>query len=224
MKLLDLFCCEGGAGAGYSRAGFDVTGVDVVDRTGAYPYRFVQADALEYLAEHGHEYDAIHASPPCQAFTSLGSLSDNVHPDLLTPTLALLVDETKPWVVENVVGAPVPNPFTLCGSMFGLGAVCEDGVYRQLRRHRRFASNLLIMVDECNHVGNPVGVYGMGGAGGRNKSGNGSQGVRGYKAGLAVARVAIGMPWGSRYGVSQSIPPVYTEYIGEFLIDALKGS
>jgi DNA (cytosine-5)-methyltransferase 1 len=39
-----------------------------------YPFEFVQADALEYVAAHGHEYDVIHASPPCHAYTRLRRL------------------------------------------------------------------------------------------------------------------------------------------------------
>ena len=68
-KLLDLFCCQGGASAGYVAAGFDVVGVDL-DPQPRYPYEFHQADALDYLGAHGWEFDAIHASPPCQAFTN----------------------------------------------------------------------------------------------------------------------------------------------------------
>ena len=67
-RLLDLFCGAGGAGMGYHRAGFDVTGVDIKPQKN-YPFAFVQGDALAYVREHGHEYDAIHASPPCQAYT-----------------------------------------------------------------------------------------------------------------------------------------------------------
>lgn len=91
--LLDLFCCQGGAGEGYRRAGFEVTGVDVEPQP-LNPGKVIVADALEYLAEHGHEYDAIHASPPCQRYTTGGRV--------------------------NVPGAPMRTDLLLCGSMFGL--------------------------------------------------------------------------------------------------------
>src|SRR5262245_25485587 len=67
-RLLDLVCWAGGAATGYHRAGFDVVGVDNRPRSN-YPFDLVQADALEYLAAHGREFDAIHASPPCQRFS-----------------------------------------------------------------------------------------------------------------------------------------------------------
>ena len=44
-RLLDLFCCAGGAGMGYHRAGFDVTGVDVVTHP-RNPHPVIEADAL----------------------------------------------------------------------------------------------------------------------------------------------------------------------------------
>jgi len=66
-RLLDAFCCQGGAGMGYSRAGFDVTGIDI-ELQQRYPFAFFQGDAVAYIREHGHEYDAIHASPPCQHY------------------------------------------------------------------------------------------------------------------------------------------------------------
>lgn len=105
-RLLDLFCGAGGCSAGYDRAGFDVTGVDVVPQP-RYPFAFHQGDALEYVAAHGHEYDAIHASPPCQSYTPLRALSpDKEYPDLVAVTRAALEATGRPWVIENVPGAP----------------------------------------------------------------------------------------------------------------------
>ena len=108
---------------GLHRAGFDVTGVDIEPQK-HYPFTFVQADALEYLAAHGQEYDAIHASPPCQRYTTLRKMwNAREHPDLVTPTRAALQSTGRPWAMENVMGAPFQHAVILCGSMFRLS--CE---------------------------------------------------------------------------------------------------
>ena len=134
-KLLDLFCGAGGCSVGYHRAGFDVTGVDARPQP-SYPFAFVQADALAYLGEHGREYDAVHASPPCQRYSIARRIHGNgeTHPDLLEPTRAALVSNGRPWIIENVPGAPVRFPVLLCGLMFGL----------RVFRHRLFESSVLL--------------------------------------------------------------------------------
>lgn len=108
-RLLDLFCGAGGAGMGYHRAGFDVVGVDINPQPD-YPFTFHQADALEFLAEHGHEYDAIHASPPCQDHSTLRSRTvDHGTAHLLADALDALDALGSPYVVENVMGAKMPH-------------------------------------------------------------------------------------------------------------------
>ncbi len=132
-SLLDLFCGGGGAAMGYSRAGFtEIVGVDNQPQKN-YPFEFVQADALEYLTEHGHEFDAIHASPPCQGYSimrNLPWLRDKEYPLLIDPVRELLEATGKPWVIENVMGAHLPAGW-LCGTMFGL----------PFYRHRAFETN-----------------------------------------------------------------------------------
>lgn len=214
-KLLDLFCGEGGCSAGYTAAGFDVFGVDLWPKP-RYPYPFHQGDALEYLTAHGHEYDVIHASPPCKSENPLRHLHDVEHPDLLTPTLAALRAQSLPWVVENVSGTEkLPGALMLCGAAFGLGAKCEDGVWRPLKRHRLFESSVFLMGNGCACSGaTPVGVYGHGG-------GMSNVGLGQWQASAAVANEALGTPWMSRAGSSQAIPPAYTQFIGEQLLAAL---
>ncbi len=212
-RLLDLYCCEGGAAVGYHRAGFDVVGVDHVQQA-RFPFAFVQADALEYLAAHGIEFDAIHASPPCQAYSSLKNIRrfrSKKHPALISTTLALLEATGKPYILENVPGAHLKTHVVLCGSMFGLGAWC-DGAFHQLRRHREFACSFFFLMGlQCQHVGRPVGVYGNGGAHRRIKD---QPGINGFTGNAAERRSAMGIDWMTRYGLSQAVPPAYTDYLG----------
>ena len=213
-RLLDLFCGAGGCAVGYHRAGFDVVGIDLHPQPN-YPFEFVQADALEFMREGGgawgaRQFDAIHASPPCQAYSALRTLSDNEHADLVGPTRELLEATGLPYVIENVPGSPVRRDFILCGSMFGLGATCRDGIWRQLRRHRWFETNFGFgLVPSCQHQGQPVGVYGHGGGG---------QMTRGYKATKSEAEACLGIDWMDRRELSQAIPPAFAQYVGEHLL------
>ncbi len=153
-RLLDLFCCAGGAGEGYRRAGFDVTGVDNRPQKNN-PHTFILADALEYCADHGHEYDVIHASPPCQKYSTITPKANRGnHPDLIAPVRELLLATGKPFVIENVGGArkELMNPFMLCGTMFGLRTPCGA----ELQRHRHFESNVFMMSPACRHGYGPV--------------------------------------------------------------------
>ena len=140
-RLLDLFCGAGGAAVGYHRAGFDVTGVDINPQP-RYPFEFHQADAIHYLAEHWQEFDAVHASPPCQSYsTGVSSKSSKWVPTLGKDEPALigavherLVHLELPWVIENVMGARKHMPglwFVLCGAMFD----------RPIPRHRVFSTS-----------------------------------------------------------------------------------
>lgn len=142
-RLLDLFCCAGGAAMGYHRAGFDVVGVDINPQPN-YPFEFHQADAMTFPLEG---FDAIHASPPCQHYSVATKWRGDPtsHPDLLQPTIDRLSAHGAPFVVENVPGAPMAADLMLCGSMFGL----------KVRRHRLFMVRPTIawMTPPCHHVG-----------------------------------------------------------------------
>ena len=205
-RILDLYSGAGGAAFGDHRAGFDGVGVDINPQP-RYPFEHHVSDALEYLAEHGHEFDAIHASPPCKSENDLRHLSDVEHPNLLGPTLQALSGQHIPWVVENVESThQMPGALVLCGTEFGL----RSGS-RWLKRHRRFQSNVPLMgAGGCNCRGRRIGgVYGTGGGG---------QMTRGYKFRPAEAREAMGIDWMGQDGLSQAIPPAYTHFIGEQLM------
>lgn len=225
-RLLDLYCGAGGAGMGYYRAGFDVTGVDNRQMP-RYRFEFIQADALEYLRQHASEYDCIHASPPCQAHSIMrkGRWQDRDHPDLIPVTRDLLVASGKPYVIENVVGAPLLNPFMLCGTMFGLRTSCGS----QLRRHRLFECPWIFdLLPPCSHNnGSAIGVYGGGQHPDRRRPATigvyGSAGGASTRDGVAHfgtsdRRQAMGIDWMIGDELSQAIPPVYCEWIGERLI------
>lgn len=224
MRLLDLFCGAGGAAEGYHRAGFDrILGIDLADQ-GRYPFNFYRADALEVLdnlRDFG-EFDAIHASPPCQAYSVLRRANPGTeYPDLIAPVRDRLERSGLPWIIENVPGSPLRDPIVLCGSMFGLGA--GD---RQLRRHRLFESNLCLLAPECDHRGEAIGVYG-GGAVGRYTFDHGGrrdyyQRRGGYQGTMAEKREAMGISWMVQREISQAIPPAYTEFVGRQLIAALE--
>jgi hypothetical protein len=105
--LLDLFCGLGGASRGYQDAGFDVVGVDIKPQPD-YPYELVQGDAVVYLLQHGRQFDAVHASPPCQASSAATKGNrkragwSDTHVDLIPLTRAALNYVGVPYVIENV--------------------------------------------------------------------------------------------------------------------------
>lgn len=206
-RLLDLFCCQGGAGEGYSRAGFDVTGVDISPQP-RNPHRFIRADALEFVAEHGREFDAIHASPPCQAHTTLRTLQgDREYPELIEPTRALLRASGLPYVIENVEGAPLENPIRICGSGIGLSMI---------RRHRLFECSFPVMGVPCAHGLAEKRFPALNAAGrtaGARASVLGVYGTGGQK-GAELWPEAMGIDWMDQAGLAQAIPPAYTEHVG----------
>lgn len=169
-RLLDMYCGAGGCSLGYERSGFEVVGVDLNPKCERHYRRvcageFIAADALEYVREHGHKFDAIHASPPCQAHTSLRALQpDKTYPDLIPATRAALIATGKPYVIENVPRAPLGGGSTyllmLCGTMFGL--VTPDGS-AEIRRHRLFETNWCFgLRPACQHGGEAISVSGTG--------------------------------------------------------------
>lgn len=220
LRLLDLFCNAGGAATGYARVGFDVTGVDI-ERQPHYPFTFHQADAMTFPLAG---FDAIHASPPCQAYSVTKHTHGKSHPDLLAPTRERLVRSGVPWVIENVVGAPMRDPLMLCGTMFDLTAVDHDGTVLFLRRHRLFeSSELLFAPGPCRCSEFKARGWKVGGVyGGGSQDRQHAQFVRrgGYTPKAPVRRSLMGMSWTTQDELSQAIPPAYTEWIGAQLARA----
>jgi DNA (cytosine-5)-methyltransferase 1 len=214
VRLLDLFCGAGGAAMGYHRAGFDeIVGVDIKPQP-RYPFTFVQGDALEYAREHGREFDAIHASPPCQKYSwSAKRWRDVERADLVEATRDVLRAIGKPFVIENVIGAPVLRQSVLCGTMFGL----------KVLRHRLFESDGLLFTPFHPEHGGTVGngdFVTVAGHGGNNRKGCG---------GRRHKQQAMGIDWMNDHELNEAIPPAYTEYayteyIGKQLLRQLSGT
>ena len=174
-----------------------------------YPYEFHKANALSYPLEG---FDIIHASPPCHAFSALRAIHpEREYPDLVPAIRARLLEAGVPYVLENVVGAPLLSPTLLCGAYFGLGAHCADGRYRPLKRHRIFETPIMLMGAGCAcGPTEPLGVYGKGG-----------RQVRGYMGTRTECAAAMDISWMSRAELSQAIPPAYTHWIGTALLEQL---
>lgn len=221
--LLDLYSGAGGCAVGYDRAGFDVTGVDIAFQK-RYPFRFIQADALEYVAVHGHEYDCIHASPPCQGYSRMRHLpwlKGREYPMLIEATRVALQVTGKPYIIENVEGAPLKNVVMLCGTMFGL----------KVYRHRLFETSFFTLSFPHTKHREVIGHGRMlndRAAASRNgwvslpsktprnglRRSDGMVVVAGHFAGQDAAKAAMGIDWMTRDELAQAIPPAYTEWLG----------
>lgn len=215
-RLLDAFCCSGGATRGYQLAGFHVTGVDLVASPNYIGDDFHQGDAVQFIRDRGHEFDTIHASPPCQSSSALtkGTNRGRVYPDLIPATRDALSLTGRPWVLENVQGSAVRRDLTLCGEMFGLGVI----------RHRYFEVDgfPVLQPPHVKHRGRVAGwrhgvrydgpyfaVYGDGGG----------------KGTIAEWQQAMGITWtDDRLELAEAIPPLYTHHIGALLLESLEAS
>ncbi|WP_339283723.1 DNA cytosine methyltransferase [Paenibacillus sp. FSL R5-0486] len=224
-KLLDLFCKAGGCSAGYAKAGFEVVGVDIKPQPN-YPYEFIQADALEILKDKAFiaQFDVLTASPPCQAHSKAKSLSVarnggkyGDHLDLIPDTRRLLQETGKPYIIENVAGAPLIDPVKLFGSQFAK-------LYTQ--RERWFESNIPLVEPDVprEKMKTPAAGNGIGEDGSISICGSG--GVRGLNAkqiklywGFAMG----GIDWMSRDELAEAIPPAYTEFLGKQVREYIRG-
>lgn len=210
-RLLDLFCCAGGAGVGYHRAGFEVVGVDINPQP-RYPFKFIQADVMHLDLQILRSFDAIHASPPCQSYSDLAKRNGNGDkwPRLIEPVREMLQHSGRPYVIENVEGSPLIDPVVLCGTMFP-----------ELRvlRHRLFEASFFIL--EPPHPRHPLvhtfdkrkNHYGK-----TNEWKDYVQVTGGGNCTLAAARAAMGIDWMTKNELNEAIPPAYTEYVGAALM------
>jgi DNA (cytosine-5)-methyltransferase 1 len=219
-RLLDLFCGAGGAAAGYAAAGFDVLGVDIKQQK-HYPYEFMQADVLALHDWFLLQFDAIHASPPCQGYSSMRHApAGKEHPKLIPEVRRLLRATGKPYVIENVeqAGWDMVDPIRLCGTMFGLW---WDQF--ELQRHRLFESNFLIVPPHrCWHRFPAIGVYGghvrcrSAAAGGRRSTDFDGENKK------KLAALVLGIDWMTLAEMSEAIPPAYTREVGLQLLRHLE--
>ncbi len=206
-RIADLFCGAGGAGMGLHRAGFEVVGFDIAPQK-HYPFEFHQENALTVDLS---SFDAIWASPPCQAYTSMRAFGKGAGvgaPDLIPDTRVLLEASMLPWLIENVPGAPLRIPYRLCGSSFNLG----------VRRHRLFETNRRFEIPGCRHGGRlrPIAVYGD------HPQGSQEHTYRVNRArSLTEGQVAMGIDWMTWKELTQAVPPAYSEYLGRQLRNAL---
>jgi DNA (cytosine-5)-methyltransferase 1 len=206
MRVLDLFCCQGGAAAGYVAAGFEVVGVDINPQP-RYPYKFVQGDAISFLLAHGHEYDFVHASCPCQRYSATQRLRNNDHPDLISPTREAMLKVGVPGVIENVPDAApkLRNPITLCGAAFGLHTY----------RHRLFEAVGGWKLPQPEHAPHTKKTVKMGRP---LKPGDFYHAVGNF-TNPDYARADMGVQWMSRDGVRECIPPAYSKWVGRQFVE-----
>ena len=221
---LDLYCGAGLVADGLLAAGCAVVGVDLFPQP-RFPGPFLQHDALSLDPRFLDMFRFIWASPPCLKDTVMkhapGAKGD-AHPDLIAPTRQVLqrwaARTGGKYVIENVETAPLLNPVTLCGSMFGLG-VSDGGLRYHLERHRKFETNWPLAAPcACRHMKPVVGVYG-GHARNRSKAHGGRSTrdpwTRSHPEIMAEAMGVERLLTGAE--ISQGIPPAYARFIAEQL-------
>ena len=210
-KLLDLFCGADGAAAGYHRTGFDVVGFDINPQPN-YPFKFVKMDALEVDLDI---CDAIHASPPCQNYcwcTTKARNEGKTYPDLIEPVRKLLIESGKPYVIENVVGAPLINPTYLEGTMFGLNVIRRSCFETNWWLPQPMYLKRKKPIKQLSKIG-PTRIL--------QKSAYcqvTTSGSDGWSCRLADFQDAMNINWMTRAEITQAIPPAYSEYIGRYLM------
>lgn len=210
-RLLDLYCCAGGATRGYQQAGFHVTGVDIQPQPNYCGDEFHQADAIEYIKAHGHEYDVITGSPPCQAHSPLNAYNKKTYPQLIGPTREAMIAAGRPYVIENVEAArpELIDPVLLCGPMFEL----------RMYRHRLFEAGGGFTFTPPPHPAHEALCIRNGYLPTTERPFMSIHGGKHSRAWLEAAKDAMDMPWVQTIReVCEAIPPAYTRHIGEALM------
>ncbi|MFE3825233.1 DNA methylase [Streptomyces sp. NPDC059092] len=211
-RLLDAFCCIGGAARGYQEAGFHVTGVDVRPQPDYCGDVFHQGDAIEFIRAHGRDFDFIHTSPPCQGEGSPAkgtnaarlTAAGRSHPRLIVPTRAALDAIGRPYVIENVAGSEVRKDLRLCGESFGLAVLMHryfelSGWTVDQPAHPRHRGRVRGWRHGEYFDGPYVAAYGKGGG----------------KATVEEIRAAKGIDWSTdHFNLREALPPAYTRWIG----------
>ena len=208
LTALDLFCGQGGASMGLHRAGFTVTGVDIIPQPN-YPFRMYVKDALTFPIEYMQRFDLIWASPPCQ-FASILTPKEakHRHDNLIHLTRERLEQAGVPYIIENVKGAKehLDNPIMLCGTMFGL----------KVWRHRYFeVSFMCAMPGPCKHDSPPVLVSGTP----TRKRADGT--LDRTEPLIAAKSEAMGIDWMTTRGLDEAIPPAYSEHIAKEFMNGI---
>lgn len=203
IKFLDLYCSLFGCSVGYEMAADDlgikieITGVDI-----AYPniyrippgYDFVQMDAIKFIEKYGKAFTHIHASPPCQINSRLNVIHKKKYPDLVAPTREALRRSKKPYVIENVPGAPLIHPLKLNGQMFGLNIV----------RERWFETSFFMLQPMAEKARTKIRA-----------NGGTLISATGHSVGtLGEWQEAMQIFWMDKPELAQAIPWAYTRYIG----------
>lgn len=214
MRILDLFCGAGGAAMGYAQAGFDVVGIDIAPQP-RYPFQFVQDNALTWLGDDLAGFDVIHASPPCQGYSDLRHRTGRDYPKLIETVRDALERSGKPYVIENVEGAPLRDPVMLCGTMFaGL----------RVLRHRLFESNLPLAAPSHHNRHPRVFTHDKRKAhyGKLDQNTAFVQVTGGGNCSIANARDAMKIGWMNKAELNEAIPPAYTRWVGGQLLEQLR--
>jgi DNA (cytosine-5)-methyltransferase 1 len=188
LRVLDACSGAGGMSMGYWLAGFDVVGVDIHPMPN-YPFPFTRADALDYVADHGQDFDLIHGSWPCEHYANVTRWRGDptTHPDLLPAGRQVMAATGRPYVIENVPEAPIRPDYLLCGTNFGL----------KIRRHRAFETSWGgggDLLSPCWHRPEVLAFE--------------------HKDERAYAD-AMGCGWMTIREARKAVPPSYSQWIGE---------
>lgn len=253
-RALDMFCCAGGTTRGLQLAGFHVTGIDIRKQPRYCGDAFVQADALNppfdirefdfiWASPPCQAHTKLRFMPNARQ-----------HSDLIPETRAMLMEAGVPYAIENVEDAPLGesgNLIMLCGTMFGLQTA--DGS-AELWRHRLFETSFpIVLRPPCQHRSAALGVYGghvrdrcrkvltvVGHTPVDNTARSEKRRaitVTGHTAQtntvrnrvrqtftLADAKAAMGIDWMTMAGLSQAIPPAYSEFIGRHVLEYIRAT